>query len=64
MLKPNERLTIPHAGHERKRTQYGYTAYWTDKSKFDLMNRLGEYEDLGYTPAELKRLLDDYEEDQ
>lgn len=52
-----ERLTIPHAGHERKRTQYGDTAYWTQASKFDMMNRLGEYEDTGYSPEELRGIL-------
>lgn len=57
MLNESDRLAIPHAGHERKRTQYGYTAYWTHASKFDLMNRLGEYEDTGYSPGELKQLI-------
>ena len=57
MLNENDRLTIPHAGHERKRTQYGYTAYWTQASKFDMMNRLGEYEDTGYTPEEIMRVI-------
>lgn len=52
-----ERLTIPHAGHERKRTQYGCTAYWTQASKFDMMERLGEYEDTGYSPEELRGIL-------
>lgn len=57
MLNPNDRLTIPHAGHERRRTQYGYTAYWTQASKFSLMDRLGEYEDTGYTPEEIRSAL-------
>lgn len=57
MLKSEDRLTIPHAGHERKHTQYGYTAYWTQASKFAMMNRLGQYEDLGYTPEEIKEML-------
>lgn len=57
MLNPNDRLTIPHAGHERKHTQYGYTAYWTQASKFDMMNRLGEYEDTGYTPEEIRQMI-------
>lgn len=57
MLDPNDRLTIPHAGHERKRTQYGYSAYWTQASKFDMMNRLGEYEDTGYTPEEIRQMI-------
>lgn len=60
MLNENDRLTIPHAGHERKRTQYGYSAYWTKTSKFDMMNRLGEYEDTGYSPEEIKGFLDKY----
>ena len=57
MLNPNDRLTIPHAGHERKHTQYGYSAYWTQASKFDMMNRLGEYEDTGYSPEEIMRVI-------
>ena len=57
MLKPEDRLTIPHAGHERKKTQYGYSAYWTQASKFALMDRLGEYEDTGLTPDDIRRLL-------
>ena len=57
MLNPNDRLTIPHAGHERKRTQYGYSAYWTQASKFDMMNRLGEYEDTGCTPEEIRQMI-------
>ena len=57
MLKQEDRLTIPHSGHERKPTKFGYTAYWTQASKFDMMNRLGEYEDLGLTPEEIKNLL-------
>ena len=57
MLNENDRLTIPHAGHERKCTQYGYSAYWTQASKFDMMNRLGEYEDTGYTPEEIRAVL-------
>ena len=57
MLKPEDRLTIPHAGHERKKVRDGYTAYWTQASKFAMMNRLGEYEDTGYTPQELQEVL-------
>lgn len=59
MLNENDRLTIPHAGHERKRTQYGYSAYWTQASKFAMMNRLGEYEDSGYTPEEIRAVLNE-----
>ena len=59
MLNENDRLTIPHAGHERKRTQYGYSAYWTQASKFDMMNRLGEYEDTGYSPEEIWAVLNE-----
>lgn len=54
-----KRLAIPHAGHERKRTQYGYSAYWTQASKFELMNRLGEYEDTGFTPEEIRGMIRD-----
>lgn len=59
MLNENDRLTISHAGHERKRTQYGYTAYWAQASKFDMMNRLGEYEDTDYSPKEIRAVLNE-----
>lgn len=58
MLRNEERLTIPHANHERKRVRDGYTAYWTQASKFAMMNRLGEYEDTGLTPEEIKGLAE------
>lgn len=57
MLNASDRLTIPHAGHERKRTQYGYSAYWSKASKFDMMDRLGQYEDTGYTPGEIREII-------
>ena len=57
MLDENTRLTHQHAEGQTKRTQYGWTRYWTPASKFALMNRLGEYEDLGYTPEELKEIM-------
>lgn len=57
MLNPEDRLAIPHAGHERKKTQYGYSTYWTQASKFDMMNRLGEYEDTGLTPKEINEFM-------
>ncbi len=56
MLQDKDRLAVPHTGHELKRTKYGFTRYWTAASKFDLMNRLGEYEDTGYSPEEIKSI--------
>lgn len=57
MLNYNDRLVYPHAGGERKPTKQGYTAYWSPASKFDMMNRLGEYEDTGLTPEEIRELM-------
>lgn len=57
MLNENERLSIPHAGHESKQTKYGITRYWTRASKFDLMNRLGEYEDTELTSLDVLTLI-------
>lgn len=58
MLDTNSRLTHQHADGHVKPTQYGWTKYWSPASKFALMNKLGEYEDLGYTPEELKELIE------
>ena len=57
MLNNNERLVYPHANGEHKFTKQGYTKYWSQASKFQLMNRLGEYEDLGYSPDELREMI-------
>ena len=35
------------------------TGYWSAQKKEELVQRLGEYEDLGYTPEELKAMLRD-----
>ena len=35
------------------------TGYWSAHKKEELVQRLGEYEDLGYTPEELKAMLRD-----
>ena len=58
MLKYDDRLALPHADGARKPTKYGLTKYWSPASKFDLMNRLGEYEDIGLTPEEIKGLAE------
>lgn len=57
MLKYEDRLALPHADGARKLTKNGYTKYWSQAGKFQLMNRLGEYEDLGYTPDELREMI-------
>ena len=57
MLKYDDRLAKPHADDARKQTKQGWTKYWSPASKFDLMNRLGEYEDIGLTPEEIKSIL-------
>ena len=59
MLKHDDRLAIPHANGERKRTAQGWSKYWSPFTKFALMNRLGEYEDLGYTPGELREMIEE-----
>ena len=38
------------------------TGYWSDHKKEELVQRLGEYEDLGYSPEELKAMLRDRKE--
>ena len=55
-LREEDRLTIPHANYEVRKVQGGYTAYWTKASKLELMNRLGEYEDIGITPEAVRAL--------
>lgn len=35
------------------------TGYWSAHKKEELVQRLGEYEDLGYSPEELKAMLRD-----
>ena len=59
MLKYDDRLAIPHANAERKRPAQGWSKYWSPFTKFVLMNRLGEYEDLGYTPGELREMIEE-----
>lgn len=56
-MTENDRLVHQHANGYIKPTQYGHTRYWSNASKFDMMNRLGEYEDTGLTPDEIMALL-------
>lgn len=62
MLNKNDRLTHEHA-NEWFASPYSKGAqskYWTNATKTALMNRLGEYEDTGYTPEEIRNLLKKY----
>ena len=58
MLKVEDRLAYQHAGGEVKQTKYGWAKYWSPASKYKLVERLGEYEDLGYTPEELREMIE------
>ena len=58
MLEQNDRLTHEHAaGWFASPYSKGGNKYWTNATKTTLMNRLGEYEDTGYTPEEIKGFL-------
>ena len=57
MLKDTDRLTIRHAGDTYRLVRGGYTKYWTQASKFALMDRLGEYEDLHLTPEDIRDVV-------
>lgn len=58
MLTENDRLTHEHAaGWYSSPYSAGKSRYWTNATKDKLMNRLGEYEDTGMTPDEIRRLL-------
>lgn len=56
MLNENDRLTHEHANgwFASPYSKGAQSKYWTNATKTALMNRLGEYEDTGLTPEEIK----------
>ena len=53
-----ERLTHEYANGSKWNAQVRASAhYWSNASKYELIERLGAYEDTGYSPEELKRLI-------
>lgn len=60
MLNQNDRLTHEHANGWFSSTGKPSAKYWTAANKQRLTDRLGEYEDTGYTPEEIKSLLKKY----
>lgn len=40
------------------------TGYWSAHKKEELVQRLGEYEDLGYSPEELKEMIRDRDREE
>lgn len=59
MLNENDRLCHEHANgwFASPYSKGAQSKYWTNASKTALMNRLGEYEDTGYSPEEVKGFL-------
>ena len=57
-MTENDRLTHEYANGPRRDTRSGEVChYWTNAGKRALAERLGEYEDTGYSPEELKRMI-------
>ena len=59
MLNENDRLTHEHANgwFASPHSKGAQSKYWTNATKTALMNRLGEYEDTGYTPEEIRQMI-------
>lgn len=58
MLNENDRLTHEHAAGWFASPYSKGDKYWTNATKTTLMNRLGEYEDIGLSPGEIRQLID------
>lgn len=57
MLDANERLTHEHAAGWQASFGKEYVKYWSPETKAKLIARLGEYEDTGLTPEEIRALV-------
>jgi hypothetical protein len=57
MLNTNDRLVHEHANGWYSSTGKPGARYWTNATKAQLMERLGEYEDTGYTPEEIRSVV-------
>lgn len=60
MLEQNDRLTHEHANGWFSATGQPAAKYWSTANKARLIQRLGEYEDTGYTPEEIEDFLSKY----
>lgn len=60
MLNQNDRLTHEHDNGWFYATGQASAKYWSTANKSRLIKRLGEYEDTGYTPEEIKRFISKY----
>lgn len=61
MLNENDRLTHEHANgwFASPYSKGAQSKYWTNATKTALMNRLGEYEDTGYSQEEIRAVLNE-----
>jgi hypothetical protein len=59
MLNENDRLTHEHANgwFASPYSKGAQSKYWTNATKTALLNRLGEYEDTGCTPEEIRSII-------
>ena len=59
MLNENDRLTheLANGWFASPYSKGAQSKYWTNATKTALMNRLGEYEDTGYSPEEIRAVL-------
>lgn len=57
MLNASDRLVHEHASGWYSSTGKAGQRYWTNATKGQLMERLGEYEDTGYTPGEIREII-------
>ena len=60
MLNENDRLTHEHANGWFVKTGQPVAKYWSSANKARLIQRVGEYEDTGYSPEEIKGFLAKY----
>lgn len=60
MLNENDRLTHEHANGWFAATGQPAAKYWSTANKSRLIQQLGEYEDTGYTPEEIKGFISKY----
>jgi hypothetical protein len=60
VLNENDRLTHEHANGWFVKTGQPVAKYWSSANKARLIQRVGEYEDTGYSPEEIKGFLAKY----
>ena len=57
-MTETERLVHEYAQGPRWNARAGAMCkYWSNAARFELIERLGAYEDTGYSPEELKKLI-------